>query len=226
MSALAGAVLAYNKDDMMLLGKAVRSGNQELYATYSDEEMISFLKPCQIRSYDRLITRGVDETASVIKSIIAEFKETAGLDIDGIHLFKSTEAVDAHWATASKHLSCMQVYLIAWNNQTESLRVAGGQGRQMSCMDARQIQRMNRQAEVLFGKDHVLEPNFAVPMPYTDQYRYPEEEELLGVEYAMCQSKSFTARNYYAQRGQPTVTQKDCSEEAYSTWYSRADSKY
>lgn len=62
-----------------------------------------------------------------------------------------------------------QVYLIAfavqWNNRMESLRVAGGQGRQTSCMDVRQIQRMNRQAEVLFGKDHVLEPNFAAPMP-------------------------------------------------------------
>jgi len=29
MSALAGAVLAYNKDDMMLLIQAVRKGNQE-----------------------------------------------------------------------------------------------------------------------------------------------------------------------------------------------------
>lgn len=103
-----------------------------------------------------------------------------------------------------------QVYLIAfavqWNNRMESLRVAGGQGRQTSCMDTRQIQRMNRQAEVLFGKDHVLEPNFAAPMPYPDQYRDPEEEELLGVEYAMCQSTRFTARNYYAQRGKANCT--------------------
>lgn len=51
----------------------------------------------------------LQETASGIESIIAEFKGPAGLDIDGIHLFKSTEAVDAHRATASKHLSCMQV---------------------------------------------------------------------------------------------------------------------
>lgn len=73
-------------------------------------------------------------------------------------------------------------------------------------MDARQIQRMNQQAEVLFGKDHVLEPNFAAPMPYPDQYRDPEEEELIGVEYAMCKSTSFTARNYYAQRGKANCT--------------------
>lgn len=60
MSALAGAVLAYNKADMMLLVQAVRSGNPELYARYSDEGMMSFLKPHQIRSYVRRITRGVE----------------------------------------------------------------------------------------------------------------------------------------------------------------------
>lgn len=59
MSALAGAVLAYNKADMMLLVQAVRSGNQELYARYSDEEMMAFLKPHQVRLYVRRITRGV-----------------------------------------------------------------------------------------------------------------------------------------------------------------------
>lgn len=59
MSALAGAVLAYNKVDMMLLVQAVRSGNPELYARYSDKEMMAFLKPHQIRSYIRRITRGV-----------------------------------------------------------------------------------------------------------------------------------------------------------------------
>ena len=45
----------------------------------------------------------------VMESILAEFRGPAGLDIDGIHLFKSPEAVDAHWVVASKHLSCMQV---------------------------------------------------------------------------------------------------------------------
>ncbi|TKS88157.1 hypothetical protein D9C73_022281 [Collichthys lucidus] len=57
MSALAGAVLAYNKADMMV--QAVRSGNPELYARYSDEEMMALLKPHQIRSYVRRITRRV-----------------------------------------------------------------------------------------------------------------------------------------------------------------------
>ncbi|XP_059183512.1 uncharacterized protein LOC131962582 [Centropristis striata] len=259
MSALAGAVLAYNKTDMMLLVQAVRSGNGELYGRYSDEEMIAFLKPHQVRSYVRRITRGVVESALVIEAIIAEFGGPAGLDIDGIPLFKSTEAVDAHWATASKHLGCMQdppgiqlyvsvkvvvlngvrlnkyrcrrgsnsleglhahlynaipsqrcgimpfqAYLMAfavqWNNRMASLRVAGGQGRQTSCMDARQIQRINQQAELLFGKEHVLEPNFAAPLPVPDAYEHPDEEELLGVEYAVCQSTSFTAKNFYVQK--------------------------
>lgn len=98
-----------------------------------------------------------------------------------------------------------QVYLIAfavqWNSRMESLRVAGGHGRQTWCMDPRQIQHLNQQAEVLFGKEHVLKPNFAAPMPYPAVYKDPDEEELLGVEYAMCQSTSFTAKDYYAQQG-------------------------
>lgn len=76
-----------------------------------------------------------------------------------------------------------------------SLRVAGGHGRQTPCLDARQVQCINQQAEVLFSKEHVLEPNFAAPMPIPEAYEHSEEEELLGVEYAMCQSTSFTARD-------------------------------
>ncbi|XP_028293729.1 uncharacterized protein LOC114456278 [Gouania willdenowi] len=108
MSAMAGAVLAYNRGDMMLLVQAVRSGSPQLYAQYSDEEMVGFLKSHQVKSYVRRLTRGVEETASVVEFILTDFKGPAGLDIDGIPLFKSTEAVDAHWATASKHLGCMQ----------------------------------------------------------------------------------------------------------------------
>jgi len=92
-------------------------------------------------------------------------------------------------------------FAMQWNNRMASLRVAGGQGRQTSCMDVQQIQRINQQAEVLFGKEHVLEPNFAAPMPVPDAYEHPCEEELLGVEYAMCQSTNFTARDYYVQKG-------------------------
>lgn len=51
----------------------------------------------------------LQETAAAVHAIVEEFKGPAGLDIDGIHLFKSSDAVDGHWATASKHLGCMQV---------------------------------------------------------------------------------------------------------------------
>ncbi|XP_078597974.1 uncharacterized protein LOC144874025 [Branchiostoma floridae x Branchiostoma japonicum] len=82
----------------------------------------------------------------------------------------------------------------------ESLRVAGGEGRQTTCMDARQVQLLNQQAEVLFGKEHLVEPNFVAPLPYPDKYNSPDEEELLGIEYALCQSTDFSAVRYYAEK--------------------------
>ncbi|XP_053722192.1 uncharacterized protein LOC128759342 [Synchiropus splendidus] len=255
--------------------KAVRNGAPELYAKCSDQEMMAFLKPHQIRSYVRRITRGVEETASAVDAVIADFKGPAGLDIDGIHLFKSTEAVDSHWLTASRHFGCMQdppgvplyvavktvvlngvqlnkyrcrrgsnsleglhahlnnaipskrcgimpfhVYLLAfavqWNTRMESLRVAGGQGRQTTCTDPRQIQRMNRQAEILFGKEHVPEPNFSAPMPYPDEYGAADEEELLGVEYAVCQSTAFSAKPYYAQKAEEEQSRDEEEDDAQS----------
>ena len=60
MSALAGAILAYNKGDMLLLIDAVRKGNEEMYSKYSDQEMISYVKPHQLKSYVRRVTRGVE----------------------------------------------------------------------------------------------------------------------------------------------------------------------
>ncbi len=105
----------------------------------------------------------------------------------------------------SQNGNVFQVYLVSfamqWNHRMASLRVAGGHGRQTSCLDARQIQRVNQQAEVLFGEEHVLEPNFGAPMLVPEAYEHPDEEELLGVEYTMCQSTSFTARDYYVQKG-------------------------
>ncbi|KAF6733661.1 hypothetical protein FQA47_015382 [Oryzias melastigma] len=108
MSAMAGALLAYNQADMRLLISAVRNGNKEMYSKYSDEEMISFLKPHQIKSYVHRVTRGVENSAVAVEFILERFKGPAGLDIDGIPLLKDDAAVNSHWATASKHLSCMQ----------------------------------------------------------------------------------------------------------------------
>ena len=83
----------------------------------------------------------------------------------------------------------------------ESLRVAGGLGRRTLCTDQRLVQRLNQQAEILFGKEHLFEPNFVAPMPYPEQYEDPDEEELLGIEYATCQSTRFTSKEYYANEG-------------------------
>ncbi len=77
----------------------------------------------------------------------------------------------------SQNGNVFQVYLVSfamqWNHRMASLRVAGGHGRQTSCLDARQIQRVNQQAEVLFGEEHVLEPNFAAPMLVPEAYEHP-----------------------------------------------------
>ncbi|KAI8490635.1 hypothetical protein Bbelb_319030 [Branchiostoma belcheri] len=43
---------------------------------------------------------------------------------------------------------------------------------------------------------------YVAPMPYPDRYDNPEEEELLGVEYALCQSTNFTARREEASIGE------------------------
>jgi len=43
----------------------------------------------------------------------------------------------------------------------------------------------------------LYEPNFIAAMPYPEQYSDPEEDELLGVEYAYCQSTVFSSQNCY-----------------------------
>lgn len=79
----------------------------------------------------------------------------------------------------------------------ESLRVAGGRERQSSCVDPRRIQLLNQQSELLFGREHLFKPDFTAPMPLPQSYTSPDEEELLGVEYALCQSTNFASREYY-----------------------------
>ena len=104
----------------------------------------------------------------------------------------------------------LQVYLISfavqWNSRMESLKVAGGHGRLTTIVDPRQIQKLNTQASVLFGDEHLFEPNFSAPMPYAERYDNPVEEELLGVEYAYCQSTDFTSKEYYIEKGLLTLS--------------------
>ena len=58
LSALAGAVLAYNKHDMDQLIQAIRKGNKD-FSQFSDKEMLSFVTPHQASAYVRRVTRGV-----------------------------------------------------------------------------------------------------------------------------------------------------------------------
>ena len=83
----------------------------------------------------------------------------------------------------------------------DALRVAGGMTKRSTCTNPRLVQRLNHQSEVLFGKEHLYEPNFVAPMALPDQYEDPDEDELLGIEYAMCQSTRFTSKDYYANEG-------------------------
>ena len=39
-------------------------------------------------------------------------------------------------------------------------------------------------------------------MPFPDNYDHPVEEELLGVEYAYCQSTDFSSKEYYLHKGE------------------------
>ena len=60
ISAMAGAVLAYNRKDIDQLVRAVRQRNEPLYSQYSDEQMVAFLTSYQLKSYVRRVTRGVE----------------------------------------------------------------------------------------------------------------------------------------------------------------------
>lgn len=69
ISSLAGAVLAYNSQDLELLIRGVRQGNEELYSQYSDEQMVAFLKPYQLKTYVRRVTRGVEVSKKICHMI-------------------------------------------------------------------------------------------------------------------------------------------------------------
>ena len=71
MSSMAGAVLAYNKEDMTLLIQAVRAGNPDLYSKRDDDQMMGILKPHQVKSYVRRVTRGVNVSYSYEHVLIA-----------------------------------------------------------------------------------------------------------------------------------------------------------
>ncbi|XP_038071853.1 uncharacterized protein LOC119740580 [Patiria miniata] len=108
-SALSGAVFAYNRQDLDLLIQAVRDGSPAKYSSLSDEEVVHFhITHDVMKHYVRRITLGVQEGFRRVSDTIEALKGDAGLDENGISLFKSPEAIDEVWAAQQKHLECLQ----------------------------------------------------------------------------------------------------------------------
>lgn len=108
-SALAGAVLAYNRADLELLIKAVRAQDLTAFGSVADEDMVRlYVSREQLKHHVRRVTLGVQETFQLIQRAIDELKGPAGMDQSGVSLFKSTEAIDGVWEAQQRHLECIQ----------------------------------------------------------------------------------------------------------------------
>ncbi|XP_041941359.1 uncharacterized protein LOC121704885 [Alosa sapidissima] len=108
-SALAGAVLAYNRQDLDLLIAAVRARVSSVMEAVSDEDVVRrYISREQLKHHVRRVTLGGHETFRLIHLIIEELKGPAGLDESGVSLFKSTAAINEMWASQQRHLECIQ----------------------------------------------------------------------------------------------------------------------
>ncbi|XP_073767304.1 uncharacterized protein si:ch211-243p7.3 isoform X2 [Danio rerio] len=108
-SALAGAVLAYNRADLQLLIKAVRAQDLKAFDSVADEDMVRlYVSREQLKHHVRRVTLGAQETFQLIQRAIDELKGPAGMDQSGVSLFKSTEAIDGVWEAQQRHLECIQ----------------------------------------------------------------------------------------------------------------------
>ena len=108
-SALSAAVFAYNKDDMALLIKAIRAGSTTKYNSLSDGEVIArYVSKDDLKHFVRRVTVGAHETYTRVQSAIDALKGPAGLDENGLSLFKDDAAIDEVWSGQQKHLECIQ----------------------------------------------------------------------------------------------------------------------
>ena len=90
-------------------------------------------------------------------------------------------------------------FMVQWNKRMEARKIQTPKS--MPLTDPRLIQRLNHHSKVLFGRAHIFDPNFVAPMPLPAAYQDQQEEELIGVEYAYCQSTDFTSKDYYIRQG-------------------------
>lgn len=108
-SALSAAVFAYHKGDMGLLAHAIREGYPTKLEVLSDVQVIQYHASKEdMKHYMRRITVGVTETFVRVQTAIDTLKGQAGLDENGIHLFKDDNAIDMVWVGQQKHLECIQ----------------------------------------------------------------------------------------------------------------------
>ncbi|XP_034031982.1 uncharacterized protein LOC117515509 [Thalassophryne amazonica] len=108
-SALVGTVLAYNRKDLDRLIEAIRAKDQAALQSLSDEDVVRrYISRQQLKHHIRRVTLGAQETFRLIHLAIEELKGPAGLDENGVSLFKTSKAIDEMWAVQQRHLECIQ----------------------------------------------------------------------------------------------------------------------
>ncbi|KAL0963395.1 hypothetical protein UPYG_G00305800 [Umbra pygmaea] len=108
-SALAGAVLAYNREDFQLLITAVRARDPATMEVVTDEGVVRrYISRDQLKHHVRRLTLGAQETFRLVRRVIEELKGPAGLDKSVVSLFNSPAAIDEMWASQQRHLECIQ----------------------------------------------------------------------------------------------------------------------
>lgn len=89
-SALAGAVLAYNRADLEQLVKAVRAKDPAMLNSVSDQDVIRhYISMEQLKHHMQRVALRAQETFRLIQPVIGELKGPAGLDESGVSLFKT-----------------------------------------------------------------------------------------------------------------------------------------
>ncbi|XP_038144429.1 uncharacterized protein LOC119785736 [Cyprinodon tularosa] len=108
-SAIARAVLAYNRSDLELLIRAIKAKDLVAFESVTDEDVVRlYITRDQLKHHVRRVTLGAQETFRLVHKAIEELKGPAGLDESGVSLFKTPEAIDELWAAQQRHLECIQ----------------------------------------------------------------------------------------------------------------------
>ncbi|KAJ8049091.1 hypothetical protein HOLleu_01675 [Holothuria leucospilota] len=98
-SALSAAVFAYNRKNTALLIKAITEGSPNRYEGLSNDDLKHFV---------RRVTVGALETYVWVQNAIDCLKGAAGLNENGLSLFKDDDAIHQVWDGRQKHLECIQ----------------------------------------------------------------------------------------------------------------------